>query len=111
MRKKLILKGRGASPGIVRGKVRVISPDDPYAPFGEGEILVTKITNPSMIFIMSKAAAIVSDIGGITSHPAIISRELGIPCVAATYKATRILKDGDTVEVDGKGGTVYLLGE
>lgn len=88
MKKKLILKGAGASPGRARGRVRVVPPNNLDVEFKEGEILVTTMTNPSMVFLMAKARAIVTDIGGITSHPAIVSRELGIPCVVATSKAT-----------------------
>ena len=107
---KIILKGTGASAGEVEGKVKVIE-DLSYFPndFKQGDILVTQITNPSMIMIMTKAAAIITDIGGLTSHPAIVSRELGIPCVVGTEKATKILKDGMKIKVDGKKGTIYKI--
>ena len=107
---KIILKGTGASAGEVEGRVKVIkdlnySSDD----FKEGDVLVTRITNPAMIIIMTKAAAIVTDIGGLTSHPAIVSRELGIPCVVGTEKATKVLKDGMKIKVDGKKGVIYKV--
>ena len=107
---KIILKGIGASAGEIEGKVKVIrdlncSSDD----FKEGNILVAKITNPAMIMIISKAGAIVTDIGGITSHPAIVARELGIPCIVGTEKATKVLKDGMKIRVDGKKGIVYKI--
>jgi pyruvate,water dikinase len=59
--------------------------------------------------MMAKAAAIVTDIGGLTSHPAIVSREMGTPCVVSTKVATTTLKDGMTVRVDGSSGKVYLI--
>ncbi len=75
----------------------------------EGEILVTTMTQPNLLAAMRKAAAIVTDQGGMTSHAAVISRELGIPCVVGTYKATRIFKTGDVLEVDANKGIVRLL--
>ena len=62
-----------------------------------------------MIMIFSKATAIVTDIGGLTSHPAIVSRELDIPCVVGTEKATKVLKDGMKVRVDGEKGIIYKI--
>ncbi|MCK4525368.1 MAG: hypothetical protein KAU07_02950 [Candidatus Andersenbacteria bacterium] len=107
---KIILKGTGASAGEVEGRVKIIKDlDCSSADFKEGDILVTRITNPVMIMIMTKAAAIVTDIGGLTSHPAIVSRELGIPCVVGTEKATKILKDGIKIKVDGKKGIIYKV--
>ena len=70
---------------------------------------MARITNPAMIMIISQAGAIVTDIGGITSHPAIVARELGIPCVVGTEKATKVLKDGMKIMVDGKKGVVYKI--
>ena len=105
---KIILKGTGASAGEVEGIVKVIkSLDYSSSEFEEGDILVTRITNPSMIMIMTKAVAIVTDIGGLTSHPAIVSRELGIPCVVGTKEATKVLKNGMKIKVDGKKGVIY----
>jgi len=75
---KKILKGLGVSSGIVQGKVRIVqgAKDEPL--FLEGEILVTKLTDPTMVMMMNNAAAIICDIGGMTSHPSILSRELGM---------------------------------
>jgi len=67
------------------------------------------MTEPSMVIMMNKAAAIVTDKGGLTSHPAIVSRELGIPCVVATKEAINTLKNGMRVRVDGTNGEIYLL--
>lgn len=75
----------------------------------EGEILVSSKTDPSLIQACQKAAAIVTDVGGFLTHAAIISRELGIPCIVGTKTATQVLKDGDEVEVDAKNGVVRIL--
>jgi len=107
---KTILKGIGVSAGVVKGKVRIIKGAKDASSFNEGDILVTEITDPTMVIMMSKAGAMVTDIGGMTSHPAIVSRELGIPCVVNTKEATKILKDGDLIEVDGEKGIIKKLG-
>lgn len=104
-----ILRGIGASSGIAEGVVKIVhGPEDaPY--FQEGYILVAKMTEPSMVMMMNRASAIITDRGGLTSHPAIVSRELGIPCVVATKEATKVLKDGMKVRVDGTKGEIYLV--
>ncbi len=106
---KTKLKGKGASAGVVEGKVKVVSGPEDASSFNSGEILVAKITNPTMIMMLRKASAIVTDVGGLTSHPAIVSRELGIPCVVATKTATQDLKDGMTIRVNGASGEVDEL--
>ncbi len=103
---KLLIKGIPASGGIAKGRARVILPGS-NGKLKPGEILVAYITDASMfVEIMAHAKAIVTDQGGITSHPAIVSRELGIPCVVATQKATKIIKSGMRIIVDGKKGVV-----
>ena len=109
MRQKIILQGMGVSPGIVRGKVKIINSYKKNFSFEEGNILVTKITDPTMVMMMAKAGAIICDIGGLTSHPSIVSREMSIPCVVNTKKATKVLKDGIMIKVDGRQGKVYLV--
>lgn len=104
---KNLLKGISASKGVAEGKVKVILGGKDFSKFEEQDILVTKITDPSFVSLMTKAKAVVTDIGGITSHPAIVSRELGIPCVVNTRKATKILKDGQKIKVDGSKGVIY----
>lgn len=104
---KKLLKGLGTSPGKAQGKVRIVSGPQDERRFLEGEILVTSITDPTMVLMMNRASAIVCDIGGMTSHPSILSREMGIPCVVATKTATKKLKDGQEVLVDGKTGDVF----
>jgi len=106
---KLILKGLGASSGIAQGKAKLVKPGDDLALFQKGDILVTTITDPTMVMAMVKAAAIVTDIGGLTSHPAILSREMSIPCVVNTKIATKKLTNGMRIKVDGKKGEVYAL--
>jgi len=71
--------------------------------------MVTILTDPTMVMAMMKASAIVSDMGGITSHPAILSREMGIPCVVNTKIGTKLIKDGAKIKVDGAKGEVYEL--
>ena len=109
MIEKLILKGTPSSVGVAEGPVHIVTGADDTSLFQEGDVLVTYITDPTMVRMMSKAAAIVCDIGSITSHPSIISRELGIPCVVSTETATQVLKNGMRVRVDGKKGEVYEL--
>ncbi|AEH25148.1 phosphoenolpyruvate synthase [Pyrococcus yayanosii] len=104
---EVILKGLGASPGIGAGRVVVIFDASEIDKVKEGDILVTTMTNPDMVPAMKRAAAIITDEGGRTSHAAIVSRELGIPCVVGTKVATKVLKTGDYVTVDGARGLVY----
>ena len=104
---KVLLKGLGASPGIGAGKVVLIFEADEIDKVKEGDILVTTMTNPDMVPAMKRAAAIVTDEGGRTCHAAIVSRELGIPAVVGTKEATKVLKDGMMITVDGTRGVVY----
>ncbi|KUJ94298.1 MAG: putative phosphoenolpyruvate synthase [Archaeoglobus fulgidus] len=104
---KILLKGLGASPGIASGKVKVIFSEKEISKVEEGDILVTTMTTPDMVPAMKRAAAIVTDEGGMTCHAAIVSRELGVPAVVGTKVATKVLKDGMVVTVDGEKGIVY----
>jgi pyruvate,water dikinase len=104
---KVLVKGTPASQGKVQGKARIIIPGKSQQ-LEEGEVLVAYITDASMfVDIIGKAKAIVTDVGGITSHPAIVARELGLPCVVATRTATKIIKTGMEIVVDGSKGVVY----
>jgi len=107
---KKILTGMGVSPGNARGEVRIVRGAADEAQFQAGEILVTRITDPTMVIMMNRAGAIVCDIGGMTSHPSIIARELGIPCVVNVKIATTTLKDGQEVIVNGTTGEISLAG-
>ncbi len=107
--KKILLKGLGASQGQTQGIARVILPGESFSDFKEGEILVTTITDPTMVMAMVKATAIITDLGGITSHPAILSREMGIPCIVNTKDATKKITNGQTIFIDGQKGEIYVL--
>jgi phosphohistidine swiveling domain-containing protein len=101
--------GKSAFPGLVMGKVRIVNTVVELKNFKAGEVLVSISTNPSLMSALSSAAAIVTDEGGIMCHAAIIARELKKPCIIGTKNATKILKDGDTVEVDANRGIVKVL--
>ena len=103
----LLLTGLGASPGFATGTVRVYDESMSLDVVKDGDVLVTKMTMPDMVPAMSRSVAIVTDEGGMTCHAAIISRELGTPCVVGTGSATATLKDGDIITVDGTTGSVY----
>ncbi|MGA2122106.1 MAG: phosphoenolpyruvate synthase [Methanoregula sp.] len=103
----IILKGQGAAPGIATGKVIIIRDVKDTGAVKEGDILVTKMTNPDMVPAMRKVAAIVTDEGGMTCHAAIVSRELGTPAVVGTKTATNVLKNGQLITVDGEMGLIY----
>ncbi len=103
------LKGMVASKGNVIGIVKVVNKVEEFKKFKKGDILVSAMTRPEFLPIMEKASAIVTDEGGITSHAAIVSRELGIPCVVGTQTATRVLKDGQKIEVDAVNGKIKIL--
>jgi pyruvate,water dikinase len=105
--KKLLLKGLPASAGKTSGKVKIILSPKQIDKISKGEILVTVMTNPLFVPAMRKAVAIITDKGGQLCHAAIVSREFGIPCVVGTEQATKKLKDGEEVFVDGREGKVY----
>jgi len=103
------IQGEIASKGCGKGKVRVIVDRRLISSFQKGEVLVTTMTTPDFVPAMRKSVAIVTDEGGILCHAAIISRELGKPCIIGTEVATKILKTGDLVEVDAADGIVKIL--
>jgi len=113
--KATCIKGQTASLGKYTGKVRKVIAGDlemlkqSIKDFKQGEIIVTSMTQPNMMVIAKKAGAIIADEGGITSHAAIISRELKIPCIVGCLHAMETLKDGDLVEVDADKGIVKKL--
>ena len=104
---EVILSGLGASPGIASGKIKIIKDMSDLEQIKIGDVLVTKMTNPDMVVSMQKSVAIVTDEGGLTSHAAIVSREMGIPAVVGTREATTKLKEGEIITVDGSSGKVY----
>jgi len=103
------VSGRTAYPGKVRGIVRVILTPKTMGKMKKGNILVTPMTSTDMIMAIKKAAAIVTDIGGLTCHAAIISREFGIPCVIDTKNASEVFHDGDVVQVDASKGIIKII--
>jgi len=103
------LKGTSASKGKATGTVKVCRTSPEAAKVKDGDILVTAMTTPDFVPAMKRAAAIITDEGGITCHAAIVSRELGKPCVIGTKIATKVLKDGDMVEVDAEKGVVRKI--
>jgi len=104
---KILLSGLAASPGIATGRVKIVRLMKDLDKVGKGDILVTKMTNPDMVVTMQKAVAVITDEGGATAHAAIVSREMGIPCVVGTEEATLNLKEGMIVTVDGTNGKIY----
>ncbi len=106
-KKEILLKGIAASPGIASGPVKIISSIKDAEKVVKGNILVAEMTSPDLVPTMNKCAAIVTDKGGTTSHAAIVSREMGIPCIVGTKGATEQLKDGNIITVDGTSGVIY----
>ncbi|MCV7058617.1 phosphoenolpyruvate synthase [Mycolicibacterium gilvum] len=102
----VLARGLAAAPGIASGKVRVLQTPDEGHRLQEGEILVAQMTNPDWLPTIRRAAALVTDTGGMTCHAAIVARELGVPCIVGTRTGTRDLHDGTTVTVDGARGEV-----
>jgi pyruvate,water dikinase len=101
--------GQVACPGNAQGRVRKILTRAQVSSFQVGEVLVTPMTMPEYLPAMRQAAAFVTDEGGVTCHAAIISREMRKPCIIGTKVATKILKDGDMVEVDADKGIVRKI--
>lgn len=103
------LKGQVANRGYAKGKVKLLLTSSGNVDFQEGDVLVTGMTTPDFVPFVKKAAAIITDEGGVTSHAAIVSRELNKPCIIGTKIATKWLKNGDLVEVDAEKGVVKKL--
>ncbi|MEM0222959.1 MAG: phosphoenolpyruvate synthase [Thermofilum sp.] len=105
---KPVVKGLAASPGVAFGKAKVcLTLDDAKKLMQKGDILVTKMTDPDWVPYMRLASAIVTDEGGMTAHAAIVSRELGIPCIVGTREATKVMQTGVEYTVDARSGVVY----
>ena len=106
-----VVRGHTGSPGKAEGKVRIVDVgelEDPSIDFPDGSVLVCHVTTPQFVSLMQKAAAIVTDQGGILSHAAIVARELKVPCIVATGNATKRLKNGQLVSIDADNGLVAL---
>ena len=102
-----ILSGSPASPGFASGPIKIVRSPSEIDRVLDGDVLVAEMTTPDFVPAMKRAAAIVTDRGGRTCHAAIVSRELGIPCVVGTDNATQLLSDDQVVTVDGSEGKVY----
>ncbi len=104
-----IVTGIAGSPGTVEGIARVVRTVDDFDDVREGDILVCQMTNPAWVVLFTKIAGLVTDTGGTTSHPAVLSREFGIPAVIGTSVATQRIATGDRLRVDGSAGSVEIL--
>ena len=107
----VLVRGLGASPGIAAGAVVMLEDPAHAEAMKSGDVLVAHMTSPDWVPLMRRAAAIVTDSGGMTSHAAIVSRELGVPCVVGTHDATRVLRSGMRVTVNGSSGLITALAE
>jgi phosphohistidine swiveling domain-containing protein len=109
------VRGVTANAGVVTGRARIILPknfshlQEAMKEFKAGEILITTMTQPNLLVIMRKSVAIITNQGGITSHAAVLSRELGVPCVVGTLIATEVFKTGDLIKVDADKGVITLI--
>ena len=105
-REDATLRGLPASPGRATGRVRVVHGPDEFSLLGDGEVLVAPATNPGWTPLFARASAVVTDTGSIMAHASLVAREYAIPAVVGTADATRRLRDGQLVTVDGSAGTV-----
>jgi pyruvate,water dikinase len=103
------IAGIAGSPGVVEGTARVVMTVDQFDEVRDGDILVCQMTNPAWVVLFTKIAGLVTDTGGVTSHPAVLSREFGIPAVIGTSHATHRISTGDRLRVDGTNGVVEIL--
>ncbi|HEX5395779.1 MAG TPA: PEP-utilizing enzyme, partial [Candidatus Limnocylindria bacterium] len=103
------VKGIGGSPGVVEGIARVVLREDQFDEVRAGDILVCHMTNPAWVVLFTKIAGLVTNAGGLTAHPAVLSREFGIPAVIGTQDGTQRIATGDRLRVDGGTGTVEIL--
>lgn len=109
LRKSGILNGVIAMRGRAKGRIRIIFEEHQLSKVRKGDILVTAMTTPDYILVMEKAAAFITDEGGVTCHAAIVAREMKKPCIISTRNATKVLRNGDFVEVDANKGVVKIL--
>lgn len=103
------IRGLAASAGVVEGPARNVTSLEEFDQVKEGEILVCRMTNPAWVVLFTKIVGLVTDAGGVTSHPAVVSREFGIPAVVGTSNATERIKTGDRIRVNGATGVVEVL--
>ena len=103
------VSGIGGSPGIVEGLARVVLREEQFDEVKAGEIVVCQMTNPAWVVLFTKIVGLVTDAGGTTSHPAVLSREFGIPAVVGTSAATHVIRSGDRIRVNGTSGLVEIV--
>jgi phosphohistidine swiveling domain-containing protein len=104
------VRGLGGSPGVVEGQARRVASLDEFDQVRDGEILVCQMTNPAWVVLFTKIGGLVTDAGGVASHPAVVAREFGIPAVVGTANATQRIASGDRIRVNGTIGVVEVLG-
>jgi pyruvate,water dikinase len=104
-----VLRGIGASAGVVRGRARVVAGAEEFGRIGHGDIIVCHASNPSWVPVLAIAAGLVTDVGGLLSHAAVVAREFGLPAVVGVRGALLTIQDGREIEVDGIAGTVRLV--
>jgi pyruvate,water dikinase len=109
--KDVLLSGTSGSPGRARGPVRIVRDISEFGKLQAGDVLVAPVTNPAWTPLFQRAAAVVVDTGGSASHAAIVAREYGVPAVMGTINGTRVLTDGQWIQVDGSRGLVLKLEE
>ncbi len=103
------ITGLGGSPGVVEGIARVVLREDQFDEVRAGDVLVCQMTNPAWVVLFTKIVGLVTDAGGTVSHPAVLSREFGIPAVVGTSVATQEIKNGDRIRINGTSGLVEIL--
>ncbi|NAZ78298.1 pyruvate kinase, partial [Kineococcus sp. T13] len=103
---RVLATGTPASPGAAEGPARIVAGLDDFARFAAGDVLVCRTTSPAWTPLLARAAAVVTEIGGLLAHAAIVAREFGVPAVLAVPGATSVLGEGQRVAVDGSAGTV-----
>ncbi len=104
-----VIEGLAASAGVVEGMARVVLSPDEFDQVTKGEVVVCRMTSPAWVVLFTRISGLVTDAGGVASHPAVVSREFGIPAVVGTSDATRRIKTGDRVRVNGATGRVDIL--
>lgn len=104
---KIVARGMGTSPGVATGPVTVGKNISDLSRVQNGDVIVVRESNPAWTVGMMKASALISELGGIICHAAIVAREMGVPCVVNVENATQILRDGMRVKVDGEKGIIY----
>ena len=103
------IHGLGASKGVIEGTARVVLSPEQFSQVERDEIIICRMTSPAWVVLFTKIGGLVTDAGGMASHPAVVSREFGIPAVVGTSDATRQIKTGDRVRVNGATGVVEVL--